>query len=347
MRGRPSVLAIAAMMLASACSASGSGRAATPTAEAASPTSSEITTPPMSAASPHARAYAVMTDAPGKGVLLMGGQYGTPPGTALTDLWSFSPGEGWIQLEPETGVIADAFAYDSDSKLIVLVGQDAAWTYDTVWTYDPSTREWQELRTRGEHPRDVLGARMAYDAGSDRMILFGGYDGRLNDQTWALDLGARRWERMSPETSPPAQNWYATAYEPDADRVILFGDQQPGTWAYDYDTDTWTDLSPDSSPDVRDYSAMVYDPVGTRMILFGGVDAGEEPFGDTWAYDVRKNTWTELAPATSPSARGWHSMAFDGETKTVVLFSGGETRDTDLDDVWLFDPATDTWSQLD
>ena len=38
-------------------------------------------------------------------------------------------------------------------------------------------------------------------------------------------------------------------------------------------------------------------------------------------------------------------MAFDTETKVIVLFSGGEIRGTDLDDVWLFDPVTDTWSQ--
>ena len=30
----------------------------------------------------------------------------------------------------------------------------------------------------------------------------------------------------------------------------------------------------------------------------------------------------------------------------IVLFIGDETRDTDPDDVWLFEPETDTWSQL-
>lgn len=345
-RTRTAVVAfLAVTLLLTACTSAtrGGGTASSP-----SPTSPEVTAP-SAAAAPRARAYAVMTDAPGEGVLLLGGQFGVPPGTPLSDLWSFSPGEGWTELEPETGRGGDAFAYDSDSKLAVLLGLTQEGTYDAIWTFDQGTREWQELRMAAPHPRYVWGARMAYDSRSDRMILFGGIDARLrpHDETWALDLAAGKWEQMSPQESPPAQNFHVMAYDPKEDRVILFsGRGQKGTWAYDYDADTWTDLRPKGSPEARDYSAMVYDPVGMRMILFGGVDLGEEPFGDTWAFDFRKNAWTNLEPPTAPSPRGWHSMAFDAETKSIVLFSGGETRDTDLDDVWLFDPSTDTWSQV-
>lgn len=333
-------LVLTSVLLATACSTSEVDGS---TPEPSAPASVTASPSPSAPVAPVARAYAVMTDAPGDtGVLLLGGQFGTPPGTALSDLWSFSPDRGWIELAHETGRGADAIAYDSDSKLVVLV-EDSR-----TWTYDPADDECRVLKTRG-HPRDVWGARIAYDAGSDRMVLFGGFDGStLNDQTWALDLRVRRWTRMHPAVSPPPQNFHAMAYDPEADRVILFsGHGQQGTWAYDYDTDTWTDLSPKRSPVPLDYSAMVYDPVGKRMILFGGVTGSlEEPRGETWAFDFRRNAWTNLAPATAPSPRGWHSMAFDAETETIVLFSGGETRDTDQDDVWLFDPQADTWTQV-
>jgi hypothetical protein len=39
-------------------------------------------------------------------------------------------------------------------------------------------------------------------------------------------------------------------------------------------------------------------------------------------------------------------MATDAETGVIYLFSGGERRDTDLADMWRFDPHTDTWSQV-
>lgn len=334
--GRSLALALT-LLLATAC------RPTEVTGPAPSPSEPVTVTASPSPSAPMARAYAVMADAPGDtGVLLFGGQFGTPPGTPLSDLWSFSPDDGWIELASETGRGTDAFAYDSRSKILVSVEKSS------TWTYDPASGEWQDLETRG-HPRDVWGARIAYDAGSDRMILFGGFDGAtLNDQTWALDLDAKRWARMHPATSPPAQNFHAMAYDPDADRVIMFsGHGQQGTWAYDYDTDTWANLSPKRSPEALDYSAIVYDPVGKRMILFGGVTGSlEEPRGETWAFDFRKNTWTLLAPATVPSPRGWHAMAFDAETETIVLFSGGQTRDTDQDDVWLFDPRANTWTQV-
>lgn len=80
--------------------------------------------------------------------------------------------------------------------------------------------------------------------------------------------------------------------------------------------------------------------------LFGGVDELEDPFGDTWAYDPRRNAWTNLRPSTAPSPREWHAMALDAETGTIVLFSGGEGRDTDLADTWIFDPRADAWSQV-
>jgi N-acetylneuraminic acid mutarotase len=144
------------------------------------------------------------------------------------------------------------------------------------------------------------------------------------------------------------------AYDPDADRVIVFGGFAiagtawigglADTWAYDYNTDTWTEMTPEISPPARHYHALAYDPTIDRVILFGGTDAAERPFDDTWAYDYESNTWTELAPATAPSPRGWHAMAYSEMDQKVVLFGGGPTHTQFLADTWLFDPATNVWS---
>jgi hypothetical protein len=91
---------------------------------------------------------------------------------------------------------------------------------------------------------------------------------------------------------------------------------------------------------------MAYDPGTDRMILFGGVTGGqEEPLADTWAYDYDTNTWTELSPAMSPSARGWHALAYDPEAGAIVLFGGGRTRDEATAETWLYDPATGAWAK--
>lgn len=70
---------------------------------------------------------------------------------------------------------------------------------------------------------------------------------------------------------------------------------------------------------------MAYDPTSDRIVLFGGVTGPflkEQPFDDTWVHDFDTNTWTELQAHMSPSARGWHAMAYAQVDAVIVLFSG-------------------------
>jgi hypothetical protein len=82
---------------------------------------------------------------------------------------------------------------------------------------------------------------------------------------------------------------------------------------------------------------MVYDSMHHQMVLFGGEDSGGNALNDTWVYDG--TTWTLLHPAASPTARLWHSMAFDAAHGTVVLFGGeplSSPTPTYLGDTWLW-----------
>lgn len=73
---------------------------------------------------------------------------------------------------------------------------------------------------------------------------------------------------------------------------------------------------------------MVYNPKDQQVIMFGGTvgDRGE-PLGDTWAYDYSTNTCIDLAPASGPSPRAWHAMAYaaDFDNGVILLFGGGPT----------------------
>ena len=77
---------------------------------------------------------------------------------------------------------------------------------------------------------------------------------------------------------------------------------------------------------------MAFDPATGQMILFGGFD-GSGFQNDTWNWDG--TTWTQLTPATSPSARFEASMAFDPATGQMILF-GGENSGV-LGDTWNWD----------
>lgn len=175
----------------------------------------------------------------------------------------------------------------------------------------------------------------------------------FSNETWAYDVAADAWERRDPAVSPPPRNLHAMAYDPMADRVIVFGSGDElellnDTWAYDYNTDTWTERSPDSAPEPRIYAAMAHDHGSGRMILFGGVHGellDEDAFGDTWAYEYEDDAWAKLSPGTSPSPRGWHAMAYDGESDRMVMFGGGPLRSEYDDQTWTFDPVTEEWAR--
>ena len=75
-------------------------------------------------------------------------------------------------------------------------------------------------------PRDYTS--MAYDAESDRVILFGGQTGSdtaedsFKDDTWAYDVAANKWTEMKPVSGPSRRSAAELAYDAESDRVIMY-----------------------------------------------------------------------------------------------------------------------------
>ena len=161
---------------------------------------------------------------------------------------------------------------------------------------------------------------------------------------------------MEPATGPSGQGFSSMVYDAESDRVILFSgdtdDPIQDTWAYDLDTNSWTEMNmnPATSPDFFRFShAMAYDAQSDRAILFGGEYQLGTPLSDTWAYDFNTNTWTDMNPATSPSARLGHRMVYDARADRIILFGGlssVQPREIYLDDMWAYDFDTNAWTQL-
>jgi N-acetylneuraminic acid mutarotase len=300
----------------------------------------------------------MMADLPGQPnvVLLAGATRPGPPN--VSDMWTFAPDAGWREITPASlpelagfaPLTGNAFAFDTGSGVAVFVDIQG-----NPWVYDSATNAWA-AKPSGTGPTALLGAAMAYDRGSDRMIVFGGLDlatFRANNETWAYDVDTAAWERMQPAQSPTPRNYVAMAYDADSDRVILFGGAPASgalgdTWTYDYDNDAWTDLAPSSSPPSRTYSGMVYDPQRDRMVLFGGsADQETAAFGDVWEYDLESNSWTDVSPPDGPSARAWHAMAYEEESGLIVVFGGGEGRTGYRAETWLLDATEGSWKQAE
>ncbi len=87
--------------------------------------------------------------------------------------------------------------------------------------------------------------------------------------------------------------------------------------------------------------ACAYDPMSQKVMIFGGWNGLW--LRDTWTYDG--TTWTEVFNPVSPSRRAGHAMAYDAVEHVVVMFGGWDGHQY-LDDTWLWDGATSTWTQV-
>ncbi|MFX0058625.1 MAG: Kelch repeat-containing protein [Candidatus Heimdallarchaeota archaeon] len=145
-------------------------------------------------------------------------------------------------------------------------------------------------------------------------------------------------------------------YDTESDKIVIFGGWNStttpyaSTWIYDFNLDTYTEKTPSPSPRRRAEPGMVYDSLRDMIILFGGrenfTDNGDH--NDTWSYDCDSNTWTELFPINTPSARRAASMVYDSESDRIIMFGGqsGVSVFTVYNETWVGNPGSNTWQKM-
>ena len=311
------------------------------------------------AKSPPARGYHnLISLGPSPGVLLFGGDTAPPRvGHVLGDVWQWRSDQGWTE---KTGIgQKDGYAFyeRNAQRVVVLVfetgGPCGAPGTSSVcstprafapllenWTYYPAKDSWTQ-RDTDQRPDFQNGSAAAFDTESGRLIVFGG-------ETWAYDPAVNSWAKMAPKRQPDFGAYAVLAYAAKQDRVILLGGEDRGDlsdiWMYDFNHDTWTEAHATPGPTARMYATAAYDARANRLILFGGLGSGGA-LSDTWSYDLNTNAWLELKPKTSPSGRARHAMAYESETGNVVMFGGGDDPFHFKNDTWIYDPATNNWSE--
>ena len=197
---------------------------------------------------------------------------------------------------------------------------------------------------------------MAYDPATGNMVLYGGFGNLTASNIYAVALrdtwtwDGTTWTKLSPATSPSASSNVSMAYDPATGSMILFGGTYTLTARFNetwtWDGTTWTKLSPTTSPPAAVGASMAYDPATGNMVLFGGGGIGPDNFlVGTWTFGPPQpsSTWTQLAPATSPTARTRGSMAYDPATGNVVLFGGFNSSGL-FGDTWTWNGTT--WTKL-
>jgi len=255
-----------------------------------------------------------------KQTILFGG-FG-PPSGFFGSTWDWN-GSEWSQLNPVDSPPASSdgsMAFDpAIGDLVLFGGASSTSALNQTWLWNGS--DWKQVATPPNGtPPARWDAMMAFDAQSQQLVLFGGYNpsGYLND-TWVFT--GTRWQQLNPRSSPQPRSGGAMAYDPAMGKIVLFSGYS-GSSEYFYD-DTWTwdgsnwqQMNPPTSPPPRALAAIAYDGSLNELMLFGGhqgnnftsQSSGNVYYGDTWAFNGR--TWTDLSENYPPSARLGAYMTF-------------------------------------
>jgi hypothetical protein len=274
----------------------------------------------------------------------------------------------WVQRADGPGRANHAAVWDSVRNQIVMHGGRSSPTcYEgDTWTWDGTT--WSVLAPFENGPGRSEFVKMAFDAGRGVAVMYQTYknvssipcethsfvDGA--HETWEWNGAA--WAFRSADDPPGlSQTDNELFYDPVHGRVLSYGGYDFSscvpTCPYYYPNDniwTWNGSSWNfltSGEPLIVYAPIVLDEDRGVAVMFGGCGSNVPcDTNDTWEWNGA--SWTKRFPSTSPPAREFHKMAYDG-VRHVMMLTGGIEYITNvngnvLNDTWEYD-GTD-WRQV-
>jgi hypothetical protein len=154
---------------------------------------------------------------------------------------------------------------------------------------------WQVVEVAGTAPKGRNGHFYAYDAETDRLVMFGGdRNGVTLGDTWMLELNESppRWVSYGDDPSMRRRNG-AFALDPVNHRFIIWGGtatgatSSPQVWAFDLDRgqEAWVRVITSNPPPPRTSATAVYDAERNRIIAgFGNSEIALYP--DLWSLQL-------------------------------------------------------------
>jgi len=198
----------------------------------------------------------------------------------------------------------------------------------------PAPSNWVQSGAPLSGPSARYDSSMVFDAATNNVVLFGGFNGSSFAETWTWNGSA--WTKLAPATSPPALRGASMVYDAATNNVVLFGGLSTtglvaDTWTWD--GTTWTKQTA-TGPAPRSGASIAYDAATHNVVLFGG-QGSTGPLADTWIWSG--TAWTSpTLTSPAPSARQEASVAYDATTNNVVLF-GGQNATSAISDTWTWD----------
>jgi N-acetylneuraminic acid mutarotase len=294
-------------------------------------------------------------------VVFGGGQYGV----WFDDTYSYDLAQDrWktlgSALAPRSG---GTMIVDRQSNRAILFGGYTGSRLNDLWALDMTSgqEKWAKLSPSGTPPVGRSGQTAIWDEANRRMVVFAGSgDTQIFGDTWVLSLDSLIWHRLN--IFGPTPRWGHTAvYDSANHRMIVFGGRDASdflpneTYALDLTPgrETWSYVNPTGTPPSRrEAHIATIDPTGNRMLLHGGYFW----LGGSWYFynDIYEMTltpgqerWAQLTPSGVPPTPPRRASAGTREELTLrwIVF-GGEEFNNYHNDVYAFDFARTTWTQL-
>lgn len=268
---------------------------------------------------------------------------------------SLTTGE-WLLLNPPAARSAHSAVWDpARSEMLVFAGEGGGPLGD-LWSYQPSTQAWNEVKASGSAPAPLSGQTAVWDSAGSQMLIYGGYGAAAPRPLWAYRPGSNDWHPLEPDgPAPSAQGFHSAVWDPGGERMLVFGGVGPSfglindLWAFRPQLNRWQRLDPggEPPPPVLLHRA-VWDPDGQQMLVFGGVDPlTGRPSDELWSYLPTDNAWKRLAPELPrPPGRLSFGAVWDPVGRRFLVLGGSCGPGCFLQDVWSYRPQENAWLEL-
>lgn len=158
------------------------------------------------------------------------------------------------------------------------------------------------------------------------------------------------WELASSGEVGPAPRFdHVLVYDPQGDRLVLFGGRGGGTfgdtWIYEIAGGQWVEIEA-AGPSARFGMAAAYNPAAHRILIFGGQAGANTFFNDVWGFDLATSTWSQVATSSGPPPARYGTSAIIDEARNRLIISHGFTTSGRFDDTWALDLANLTWTDI-
>lgn len=243
-------------------------------------------------------------------------------------------------------------------KLLLLDGYTTSEVYEFFYP-DLDTAYWQNLMA----PPPLNGASCVVDRARGKVYVHGGIRPFLgpSNSGWQYSLtGQIGWQAtwlwsVTFNLTPPVSN-HTAVWDDRRSRMLIFGgldgtmantnalscmqDTLGFGWSWPTITATGTPPSP------RHGMASIYDPAGDRMLIFGGATNSLLTTNDLFQLTLDPTPhWTQLSLPGAPPTRVNATAIFDEPRRRMIVF-GGQGSSGLLNDVWAFNLASNSWTQL-